>query len=88
MPTNSLDALYRRVAKKVLTETLGMKKGDSITVETWNNGLDFAKVMVSEARAMGCPTLRSARRRAMRTRCRSRLRRRERSPQRSGSSLR
>ncbi len=52
--TSSLDALYRRVAKKALTETIGMKKGEALTVETWNNGFDFARNVVAEARAMGC----------------------------------
>lgn len=46
--------MYRRVAKKVLTETLRMQKGEALTVEAWNNGLDFASHVVAEARAMGC----------------------------------
>ena len=57
MPTSSLDVLYKRVAKKVLSETLGLKKGESLTVETWNNGFDFATTVVAEARAMGCPSI-------------------------------
>jgi leucyl aminopeptidase (aminopeptidase T) len=57
MSSLSLDLLYRRVARKVLTETLGMKKGEALTVETWNNGLDFARFVVAEARAMGCTAL-------------------------------
>jgi leucyl aminopeptidase (aminopeptidase T) len=52
-----LDSLYRRVAKKVLTETLGVKKGDALTVETWDNGVDFARTVTAEARAMGCTVL-------------------------------
>ena len=54
MPASQLDSLYRRVAKKVLTETLRMKKGEALTVEAWNNGLGFARQAVAEARAMGC----------------------------------
>ncbi len=46
--------MYRTVAKKVLTETLRMKKGEALTVEAWNNGLGFARQAVAEARAMGC----------------------------------
>jgi leucyl aminopeptidase (aminopeptidase T) len=57
MPTNPLDGLYRRVARKVLTETLHVKKGEAITVETWNTGLDFATRMVAEARSMGCTAI-------------------------------
>ena len=46
--------MYRSVAKKVLTETLRMKKGEALTVEAWNNGIGFARLAVAEARAMGC----------------------------------
>lgn len=54
MSKSSLEPLYGSVAKKVLTETLRMKKGEALTVETWNNGLGFARRVVTEARAMGC----------------------------------
>ncbi len=54
MPTENLDLLYTKVARKVLTETLHVKKGDSVTVETWDNGLPFARRALAEARAMGC----------------------------------
>ena len=54
MPSDSLDQLYTKVARKVLTETLQVKKGDSVTVETWDNGLPFARKALAEARAMGC----------------------------------
>jgi leucyl aminopeptidase (aminopeptidase T) len=46
--------LYKRVAKKVLSETLAVKNGEAVTVESWNNGLEFARSVVAEARAMGC----------------------------------
>jgi leucyl aminopeptidase (aminopeptidase T) len=46
--------LQTKVAKKVLQETLSVKKGGTVTVESWNNGLDFARVVLAEARAMGC----------------------------------
>ncbi|MDA4137166.1 MAG: hypothetical protein OK449_09265 [Thaumarchaeota archaeon] len=49
----SLDALFSRVAKKILTESLALKKGDALTIETWNNGLPFAKQVAIEARRMG-----------------------------------
>lgn len=52
-----LVALYRKVARKVLAETLGVKKGEAVTVEAWTNGLDFAKTAVAEARSMGCTTM-------------------------------
>jgi leucyl aminopeptidase (aminopeptidase T) len=51
---NALNSLNTRVAKKVLRDTLSVKKGEAVTVEAWNNGLDFAWVVVAEARAMGC----------------------------------
>jgi leucyl aminopeptidase (aminopeptidase T) len=54
MPASKLDPLYRSVAKKVLSETLKVKKGEAVTVEAWNNGLPFARHAVAEARAMGC----------------------------------
>lgn len=53
-PRSPLDGLYRKVAKKVLTETVHVKKGESVTVEAWNNGVPFARHVVAEARAMGC----------------------------------
>lgn len=55
MPKEYLSQLYTRVAKKVLSETLHVKKGESVTVETWDNGLPFARIAVAEARKMGCP---------------------------------
>jgi leucyl aminopeptidase (aminopeptidase T) len=49
-----MKSLQTKVAKKVLQETLSVKKGGTVTVESWNNGIDFARVVLSEARAMGC----------------------------------
>lgn len=49
-----MKGLYGKVAKKVLSETLAVKKGEAVTVESWNNGLEFARTLVAEARAMGC----------------------------------
>lgn len=46
--------LYSKVARKILTESLALKKGDPLTVETWNTGLAFAKEVVRQARQMGC----------------------------------
>lgn len=57
MSSASLDSLYRRVARKVLTETLRVKKGEAVTVEAWNNGLGFARRAVAEARGMGCTAI-------------------------------
>jgi leucyl aminopeptidase (aminopeptidase T) len=47
-------SLYSSVAKKILTESINAKKGDSITIESWNTGLDFARQVMIEARSMGC----------------------------------
>lgn len=49
-----MNGRYRKVAKKVLAETLAVRKGEAVTVECWNNGLEFARSVVAEARAMGC----------------------------------
>ncbi len=57
MSYSSLDGLYRRVAKVVLTETLHVKRGEALTVETWNTGFDFASRVVAEARAVGCTAI-------------------------------
>jgi leucyl aminopeptidase (aminopeptidase T) len=51
---DAMKNLQTKVAKKVLQETLAVKKGGTVTVESWNNGLDFARVVLAEARAMGC----------------------------------
>ena len=47
------NSLRTKVAKKVLQKTLSVKKGETVTVESWNNGLEFARVLLAEARAMG-----------------------------------
>ncbi len=47
------DALYEKVAQKVLLQTLHMKKGETLTIETWNNGLPFARRLLVEARRLG-----------------------------------
>jgi leucyl aminopeptidase (aminopeptidase T) len=54
MPREPLDAIYTKVVKKILTETLHIKKGESVTVEVWDNGLPFARKALAEARARGC----------------------------------
>jgi leucyl aminopeptidase (aminopeptidase T) len=45
--------LYSKVASKILVESLRAKKGDSVTIEAWNNGLAFAKQVAMEARKIG-----------------------------------
>ena len=57
MPNDSLEELYTKVAKKILNETLHVKKGDAITVEAWNNGIPFARRVMAEARALGCTAI-------------------------------
>ena len=46
-----------KVASRVLNKTLGLKKGESITIETWNNGLGFALEVVRQARKIGAVPL-------------------------------
>jgi leucyl aminopeptidase (aminopeptidase T) len=47
------EALYEKVARKVISETLRMKKGETLTVESWNNGIPFVRRLVVEARRKG-----------------------------------
>jgi len=42
-----------QVASRLLDKTLGLKKGESVTIETWNNGLKFALEVVKQARKIG-----------------------------------
>lgn len=46
-------ALYSQLAKKIVSDSIHLNQGDSVTVETWNNGLGFAKEVVKEARKVG-----------------------------------
>jgi leucyl aminopeptidase (aminopeptidase T) len=57
MPSASLDKLFTTVAKKVLTETLHVQRGECVTVEAWDSGLQFARRAVAEARALGCSAI-------------------------------
>ena len=50
---SSVAGLHEEVARKVISETLHLKKGESVTVETWNNGLPIALRFVGEARKAG-----------------------------------
>jgi leucyl aminopeptidase (aminopeptidase T) len=50
---SSDESLYQKVARKVMSETLRMKKGETLTIESWNNGLPFARRLVVEARRIG-----------------------------------
>ncbi len=50
---SSLEDLYKQVAGKVLKESLRVTKGETITVETWNNGVEFARQLLIEARRIG-----------------------------------
>lgn len=50
---SSDEALYDKVARKVISETLRLKKGETLTIECWNNGLPFARRLVVEARRIG-----------------------------------
>jgi len=50
---STVAGLYEEVARKVVSESLHLKKGESVTVETWNNGLPIALAFVGEARKTG-----------------------------------
>ncbi|MDA4128412.1 MAG: aminopeptidase [Thaumarchaeota archaeon] len=47
-------SLYSEVASRLLNESLRVKKGETITVETWNSGLPIAREVVKLARRIGC----------------------------------
>ena len=47
------DLLNVKVARKVLQETLGLKPGESITIETWSNSIPLALAFSLEAKRMG-----------------------------------
>jgi leucyl aminopeptidase (aminopeptidase T) len=52
-----VSSLHSQIVRKILTQSLGLKKGEAVTVETWNSGLAFAKEVVRQARRMGCVPL-------------------------------
>jgi len=53
MDTSLLD----HVANKVLHESLRVRAGESVTIETWNTGFEFAKRVAVRARRMGAVPL-------------------------------
>lgn len=55
---NPLEKLYEKAATKILGESLHLGKGESLTVETWNNGQKLAQKFAIEARKIGAmPTV-------------------------------
>lgn len=47
-----------RLARVVLDQCLGVRRGETVTIETWNHTLPWARAFVLEARRRGCePTL-------------------------------
>jgi len=55
VPTKRAHVLegYRKVAKKVLNESLRLKPGETITIETWTAGIPFAAEAALEAKRLG-----------------------------------
>ena len=55
MPSNraQVQNAYRKVAKKVIAESLRLKPGETITIETWTAGIPFAAEAALEARKLG-----------------------------------
>jgi len=45
--------LMDQVAGKVLRESLSVREGETVTIETWNTGVEFAKRTAVRARRMG-----------------------------------
>lgn len=52
-----MHSLYSAVARRVLAQSLSVKKGEALTVETWETGLRFAEQVVVEARKIGAVPL-------------------------------
>jgi leucyl aminopeptidase (aminopeptidase T) len=44
---------FADLARRIVGESVQLKSGETITIETWNNGLDFAREVVKEARRIG-----------------------------------
>ncbi len=49
----NLEDLYKQVASRILSESLRVRKGETVTVETWNSGVDLARQLLVEARRIG-----------------------------------
>ncbi len=49
--------LYDQVAAKTLSESLHLQKGETLTIETWSNGLPLAKRFLLEARRLGAAAI-------------------------------
>ncbi|MDA4111288.1 MAG: aminopeptidase, partial [Thaumarchaeota archaeon] len=45
--------LHSDLANKIVNDSLRLRTGESVTIETWNNGLDFAREVVKQARRVG-----------------------------------
>ncbi len=53
LPANSFEEAYADVARKVLSESLRLKAGETITIETWTAGLPLASEVALQARKLG-----------------------------------
>jgi leucyl aminopeptidase (aminopeptidase T) len=49
----SISNLYAPVARKVLDETIRLKSGETLTIETWTGGLPLARLIALEAKKRG-----------------------------------
>ena len=48
---------YNRLARKILNDSLQVKKGENLTIESWQGGLPFARRVLIEAKKKGAHTL-------------------------------
>jgi len=51
--SKSVPPLHSKLANKIVSESLNLKPGETLTIEAWNNGLDFAKEVVKSAKKIG-----------------------------------
>ncbi len=51
--TAAIDRLSSSVARIAVEKSLGIKQGETVTVETWDNGLGLARAVIREVRRVG-----------------------------------
>lgn len=49
--------IFAKIARKLLTESLDVQKDETVTVETWNNGLPLARTVILESKRLGATPL-------------------------------
>jgi leucyl aminopeptidase (aminopeptidase T) len=50
---NNLEGIYEDVAKKILSDSVHLSPGETLTIETWTTGLPLANLLALEAKRLG-----------------------------------